>query len=108
MWSKLSEGHRMRLGAISGRSGRRWWWAFIVLIAPPALALALPGLRVVRLEELERVQEMRTQWAQLTRLADATIATTLASLQRDAARAETSRSEDYIGFTLEAGGRLVF
>lgn len=98
----------MRLGSISGRSGRRWWWAFILLIATPALALALLGLRVVRLEELERVQAMRTQWAQLTRLADATIATTLASLQRDAARADASRSEDYIGFTLEAGGRLVF
>lgn len=98
----------MRLGSISGRSGRRWWWAFILLIATPALALALLGLRVVRLEELERGQEMRTQWAQLTRLADATITTTLASLQRDATGVETSRSEDCISFALELSGRLVF
>ena len=100
----------MRLGFISRRSGRRWWWGFALLIAAPALALALLGLRVARLESLERAQQIREQQTQLARLADTTIGTTLATVQHDLARTETSSiaARDYAVFVLEPGGRLVF
>ncbi len=100
----------MRLGFISRRSGRRWWWAFGLLIAAPALALALLGLRVARLESLERAQQTREQQVQLARLADTTIATVLAALQGELARTQTSPAvpRNYTLLVLEPGGRLLF
>ena len=100
----------MRLGSISLRSGRTWWVLFAVLIALPALVLALLGLRVVQLERIERAQQLRDQQSQLTRLADTAIANVFGSLQSDLARAETSPEalRDSPVFMLEPNGRLVF
>ena len=38
----------MRLGAISLRSGRTWWWLFALLIAAPALVREIYRIRVAR------------------------------------------------------------
>ena len=80
----------MRLGLISRRSQRHWWWAFALLIAGPALGLALLGLRVAQLESFERAQQIREEQTQLARLADTTIGTMLAAMQSELARTETS------------------
>src|SRR5713226_6996269 len=100
----------MRLGFISRRYGRRWWWAFALLIATPALALALLGLRVAQLEGLERAQQIREQEVQLGRLADTTIGTTLGVVQSELSRPLSSPAavRNYIAFVLEPGGRLLF
>ena len=100
----------MRLGFISRRSGRRWWWAFALLIAAPALALALLGLRVAQLEGLERAQQTREQQAQLARLADTTVGTMLGAVQSELSRAVSSPAAgwNYIVLVLEPGGRLLF
>jgi hypothetical protein len=70
----------MRFSSISLRSGRTWWLLFVLLIAVPALALALLGLRVVQLERIEHAEQIRDQQAQLTHLADVAITTFLASV----------------------------
>ncbi|HSB13979.1 MAG TPA: HAMP domain-containing sensor histidine kinase [Bryobacteraceae bacterium] len=100
----------MRLDSISHRSGRRWWWAFALLIATPALALALLGLRVAQLESLQRAQQTREEQSQLGRLTDTTISSMLTVLKSELARTETSlaAARDYTPFVLEPGGRLVF
>jgi signal transduction histidine kinase len=100
----------MRLGFISRRSGRRWWWAFALLIAAPALALALLGLRVAQLEGLERAQQTREQRVQLARLADTTVGTMLGAVQSELSRALSSPAtvRNYIVLVLEPGGRLLF
>jgi hypothetical protein len=100
----------MRLGLVSHRSRRRWWWAFALLIAGPALGLALLGLRVSQLESFERAQQIREEKAQLARLADSTIGTMLAAMQSERARTETSSAaaQDHTVFVLEPGGRVVF
>jgi len=100
----------MRLGFIPRRSGRLWRSAFAFLIAIPALVLALLGMRVARLESLERAQEVRQQQAQLARLADTTVATMLAALQGELARTGASHAipQTYTVFALESGGRLMF
>jgi len=60
-----------------------------VLIAVPALALALLGLRVVRTERIEREQQLRQQQTQVAHLADAAIANAFAELESELRRAET-------------------
>src|SRR2546422_558028 len=99
----------MRLGLITRRSGRRWWWAFALLIATPALTLSLLGLRVAQLEGLERAQQTRDQQAQFARLADAAIGTMLASIQNELQQAVSPipSARRYTVFALELSGRLV-
>jgi len=106
----MVEDRLMRLGFIPRRSGRLWRSAFAFLIAIPALVLALLGMRVARLESLERAQEVRQQQAQLARLADTTVATMLAALQGELARTGASHAipQTYTVFALEPGGRLMF
>src|SRR4029077_8248702 len=81
-----------------------------LLIAAPALALALLGLRVAQLEGLERAQQTREQQAQLARLADTTIGTMLSGMQSELLRATSSSAatRKYIVFALEPSGRLLF
>jgi signal transduction histidine kinase len=59
-----------------------WWWGFGLLIAVPALALAILGLRAVRSERIEREQQLRDRQAQTARLADAAIRDALAEIER--------------------------
>ena len=90
------------LSAWLGR-GRTWWWTFGLFIAAPALALAVLGLRAVRLERIERQQQLREQQAQTARLADAAISTALAQIESSEAV-----SGDYPAFSLEPQGLLLF
>ena len=53
---------------------RAWWWVFSILIAGPALVLALFGLRAIRVDRIEREHQLREQQTQVARLADAAIA----------------------------------
>jgi signal transduction histidine kinase len=55
------------------RLGRRWWWVFSILIACPALVLALLGLRAIRSDRIERELQLRDRQTQTARLADAAI-----------------------------------
>ena len=58
-----------------------WWWGFGLLIAVPALALAILGLRAVRAERIEREQQLRERQTQTARLADAAIRVALAEIE---------------------------
>ena len=60
-----------------------WWWGFGLLIALPALALAILGLRAVRAERIEREQQLRDRQAQTARLADAAIRAALAEIEHE-------------------------
>jgi signal transduction histidine kinase len=99
--------HTMRHFAAAFKFGPHsnwtWWWAFGLLSAAPALALALLGWRAVRAERIERVQQLREQQTQLARLADATLEQKLAELETALSHAPT----DFL-FTLEPQGRLLF
>src|SRR5262245_38247739 len=79
--------HTMRHLAASLKSGWTWWWGFGLLIALPALALALLGLRAVRAERIEREQQVREQQTQIARLADAALANALSELENAQQRA---------------------
>ncbi len=103
----------MRFLPASFRSGRMWWWTFAAFIAVPACALALLGLRAARLERIERQQQLRDQQAQVTRLADAAIATALARLEGALARSETVSPKaaapfDIPVFSLDRRGLVLF
>src|SRR6266404_2258913 len=58
-----------------------WWWGFCLLIAVPALALAILGLRAVRAERIEREQQLHERQTQTARLADAAIRVALAEIE---------------------------
>jgi hypothetical protein len=63
----------MSSGFMHAQLRRTWWWVFGVLIAAPALVLALLGLRAFRADRLEREQQLRDQQGQTAHLADAAI-----------------------------------
>ena len=100
----------------SPRLRRAWWWVFSLLIAGPALALALLGLRAIRVERIEREQQLRDQQTQVARLADAAIRNTLeriaAQLDRGGDPPGDAGSSldvpDLPVFTLDAHGVLSF
>ena len=52
---------------------RAWWWVFSILIAGPALVLALLGLRAMRSDRIEREKQWGDRQTQIARLADAAI-----------------------------------
>jgi signal transduction histidine kinase len=72
----------MRMVRYELRSRMTWWWGFGLLIAAPALALAILGLRAVRAERIEREQQLRDRQAQTGRLADAAIRVALGDIER--------------------------
>ena len=63
-----------------------WWWGFGLLIAAPALVLALLGLRAVRAERIERQQRVLEQQKQSRQLVDAAIDSALTGLETDLGR----------------------
>jgi len=69
----------MRLSSDALRWNRSW--GFGLLIALPALALAVLGLRAVRAERIEREQQLREQQTQVARLIDAAISNKLGALE---------------------------
>lgn len=78
----------MRITWISVRARWSWWWGFGLLIALPALILALLGLRAVQIERLELNQQLREQQTQIARLADAAIVNSLTGLESELGRAD--------------------
>lgn len=91
----------MSLRATS-RSQSAWWWIFGLLIAAPALLLAVLGLRTVRLERVEREQLAVEQQVQVARLADAALGSSLVDLEAELRRLDAD------GLTLaEPRGTLV-
>lgn len=68
-------------------------WGFGLLIAVPALALAILGLRAVRAERIEREQQLREQQTQVARLIDAAISNRLSALEGEL-RQSANRNAD--------------
>ncbi len=64
------------------KSGWNRWWGVGLLVAAPALALAVLGLRAVRAERIEREQQLLEQQAQSARLADGALANLFEDLAR--------------------------
>lgn len=82
------------------RTRRAWWWVFSILIAGPALVLALFGLRAVRSDRIEREQQWRDRQTQTARLADAAIQNAI-----DHINAQLDRFEvDSLGLPAPADG----
>src|SRR2546428_8257170 len=87
----LAKIHTMRIPRISVKWN--WSWGFGLLIALPALALALLGLRAVRAERIEREQQLRDQQTQVARLIGAAISNRLGALEVEL-RHSPNRSAD--------------
>src|SRR5262245_36802226 len=99
------------------RAGRAWWLVFSILIAGPALALALLGLRAIRSDRIEREQSLRDQQSRIARLADAAIQNAVRSIatrldQLDMAslikRSPTPPEEEFPVFVLDRSDVLSF
>lgn len=67
----------------TSQSPSAWWWVFGVLIAGPALLLAVLGWRTVRLERVEREHLAVEQQVQVARLADAALSGALGELEAE-------------------------
>ncbi len=100
----------MRFPPLSLKIGWKWWLSFSLLIAMPAFALALLGLRAVHVERIEREQQLREQQAQASRLADRAIANAMERLEGELRRADDGSQElsDKIIFSLSRDGILSF
>ena len=108
----------MRLISFPLRSGWTWWCGFGLLIALPALALAVLGLRAGRAERIEREQQLHEQQKQIARLADAAITNSFVALEGELRRLEisapdlTPESERAIAdlplFSFDRQGQLIF
>src|SRR5438105_11890883 len=78
---------------------------FGLLIALPALALALLGLRAVHAERIERAQQLREQQTQVARLIDAAMANRLSAIEGELRPQENSTADE----TKErSGGAYIF
>jgi signal transduction histidine kinase len=69
-----------------------WWWVFGVLIALPAIALALLGASAIRSDEVERQRQLLDQRQQFALLTDTTLARALDAAAA-AARAAATTAE---------------
>ncbi|MEW6208227.1 MAG: HAMP domain-containing sensor histidine kinase [Acidobacteriota bacterium] len=100
----------MRFPPVSLKIGWKWWLSFGLLIAMPAFALALLGLRAVHAERIEREQRLREQQAQASRLADAAIANALETLEGELRRADEASQElsNLIVFSFNRDGLISF
>ena len=84
-----------------------WWWAFAVLIAAPALALAVMGLRAVDAEKLERQQRVSEQQTELSRLADVAIRSWLSQVENELRKLDAGRQSDRANAIVGTSSRLV-
>lgn len=100
----------MRFPPGSLKIGWKWWLSFSLLIAMPAFALALLGLRAVRAERIEREQQLREQQAQASRLANTAIANALERLEGELRRADdgSQKLSDLIVFSFNRNGLMSF
>jgi signal transduction histidine kinase len=103
----------MRLSSDALRWNRSW--GFGLLIALPALALAIVGLRAVRAERIEREQQLRDQQTQIARLIDAAISNKLKALEvevRQPGNGNADPNNEHSGgayvFSLEPNSLLKF
>src|SRR5687767_8254235 len=99
------------------RLKRSWWWVFSILIAGPALVLALLGLRAMRADGIEREQQLRDRQTQTARLADAAIQNAMERIAAQLDRldiesglpARATREElELLPFVLDRGDVLSF
>jgi signal transduction histidine kinase len=67
------------------RSSRRWWF-IVALVVGPAAMLAGLGVRALRMERIEREQELWRRQSQLLLLADRALSNTFSALERDLSR----------------------
>jgi hypothetical protein len=106
----------MRFTSVSLRSSRTWWWGFGLLIAVPAIALALLGLRAARTERIERAQQLYEQQRQLAQLADAAISGAVSELGAELSRfpevppmtEHRSDLSNYCVFTVDSNRVITF
>ena len=90
----------------------RWWWVFGLFIATPAIVLAVLGLGVIRVDEIQRRSLFAEQQAQLARLTNAALSTALQREIDDARRRSrtpgAALSGDVTHFELEANRTVAF
>ncbi|MGE5359377.1 MAG: sensor histidine kinase [Bacteroidales bacterium] len=98
--------------AALGAAPKGWWWIFGLLIAAPALALSLLGLRAARLDDVERDEEARQHLRHIATLADAALGNMLQSLEHDLTRFDIAAADrDPSGLrlmTYDRRGHLLF
>lgn len=90
-----------------------WRWSFGLLVAVPALVLALLGMRAVRAERLEREQQLRDRQAQTAQLVDAGMRLAFSEIERELQQRESAPEtgpprEGVHFFSFERSGRIVF
>ncbi len=87
----------MRIIPALSKSSATWWWVFGLLIAAPALALAILGLWAARAERIEREQQLRRQQTQVVQLIDGAVTTVLTGLETELRRVAVERPASALG-----------
>jgi hypothetical protein len=88
------------------RPPARWWVVFALLVALPAVVLAVAGLRAISADEIERADRLRQQAASTARLIDTAFA---AQLDRAAAAADDGPPKPAMTVSLrDEGGSVIF
>ncbi|HSB16289.1 MAG TPA: HAMP domain-containing sensor histidine kinase [Bryobacteraceae bacterium] len=90
------------------KTGTRWWWAFAVCIAAPALVLAILGVRTIDLERVEQRQGIESQQRQTALLADTTLSAALSRIQENLLRQDPDPAAGAPSFSLDDQGVLIF
>jgi signal transduction histidine kinase len=83
---------------------RQQWWLFVLLIALPALILAILGLRAAKNHSAERYQ----QQSQTALLADSALSSSLARVGDDLLKRGKTDSSGPPWFSLKADGAIIF
>ena len=98
----------MATGRTPSSAHRTWWWVFAVLIAMPAVALSVLGVRSIRAADIERHQHLRDQQADVARLVNEALREALARTTYDVDRADAERQDDTVAFVIEDSGVVAF
>jgi signal transduction histidine kinase len=85
-----------------------WWWGFGLLIAAPALILAVLGFRSIKSQEADRARRFDEQVRQLALSLDTALDATLSRMETDLARRKPGRVQGPPWFTLDDSGNLLF
>lgn len=86
----------------------RWWWGFGLLIATPALVLAVLGLRSVNLQEADRRHQIEEHQGQAALALDTALGAALSGLEDALLRRQTGSVDSSPWFTLSRSGELAF